>query len=87
MIRVDLLENNVIPRLNTIEQRIIDIRDDRNSHSDWNSFCGCPMKIIQLGFGYNRYGEAAALGTILTVIATVFILVFTYAMRGETYEY
>ena len=31
--------------------------------------------------------DSAALGTILTVIATVFILVFTYAMRGETYEY
>lgn len=46
-----------------------------------------PMKIIQLGFSYNRYGQAAALGTILTVIATVFILVARYAMRGETYEY
>lgn len=46
-----------------------------------------PMKIIQTGFSYNRYGEAAALGTILTVIATVFILVSRYAMRGETYEY
>lgn len=46
-----------------------------------------PMKIIQTGFSYNRYGEAAALGTILTVIATAFILVSRYAMRGETYEY
>ena len=46
-----------------------------------------PMKIIQMGFSYNRYGEAAALGTVLTVIATAFILVARYAMRGETYEY
>ena len=46
-----------------------------------------PMKIIQLGFSYNRYGEAAALGTLLTIIATVFILLTRYAMRGETYEY
>lgn len=46
-----------------------------------------PMKIIQLGFSYNRYGEAAALGTILTVIATVLILLSRYSMRGETYEY
>ncbi len=46
-----------------------------------------PMKIIQMGFSYNRYGEAAALGTVLTVIATAFILVARYAMRGEIYEY
>lgn len=46
-----------------------------------------PMKIIQLGFSNNRYGQAAALGTILTVIATVLILAARYAMRGETYEY
>lgn len=46
-----------------------------------------PMKIMQLGFSYNRYGEAAALGTILTVIATAFILIARYAMRGEAYEY
>ncbi len=46
-----------------------------------------PMKIVQLGFSYNRYGEAAALGTLLTVVATVFILLSRYAMRGESYEY
>lgn len=46
-----------------------------------------PMKMIQLGFSYNRFGEAAALGTILTIIASVFILVSRYAMKGETYEY
>lgn len=46
-----------------------------------------PMKIIQLGFSYNRYGEAAALGTILTIVATAFILIARYAMRSETYEY
>lgn len=46
-----------------------------------------PMKIVQLGFSYNRYGEAAALGTLLTIVATVFILLARYAMRGEHYEY
>lgn len=46
-----------------------------------------PMKIIQLGFSYNRYGEAAALGTVLTIIATAFILASRYALRGETHEY
>lgn len=46
-----------------------------------------PLKIIQLGFSYNRYGEAAALGTLLTIMATIFILIARYALRGETYEY
>ncbi len=46
-----------------------------------------PMKIMQLGFSYNRYGQASALGVILTILATIFILATRYAMRGETYEY
>ncbi len=46
-----------------------------------------PMKIMQIGFSYNRYGQASALGVILTVLATIFILAARYALRGETYEY
>lgn len=46
-----------------------------------------PMKIMQAGFSYNRYGQAAALGVVLTVVTTVFIVAARYALRGENYEY
>lgn len=46
-----------------------------------------PMKLIQLGFSYNKYGTAAALGTVLTVIVTVFVVAARYLLRGEEYEY
>lgn len=46
-----------------------------------------PMKIIQLGFTFNEYGTAAALGTVLVLLASFFVLVARFALRGETYEY
>lgn len=46
-----------------------------------------PMKIVQLGFSYNEYGTAAALGTILVIVASVFVIGARFALRGETYEY
>ncbi len=46
-----------------------------------------PMKIIQVGFTYNEYGTASALGTMLVIIAALFVIVARVALKGETYEY
>ncbi len=46
-----------------------------------------PMKLIQTGFSYNKYGSAAAMGVILTVIVAVFVITTRYVLRGESYEY
>lgn len=46
-----------------------------------------PMKIIQVGFTYNEYGTASALGTTLVIIASIFVIVSRVALKGETYEY
>lgn len=46
-----------------------------------------PMKIIQVGFTYNEFGTAAALGTVLIIVASIFVVGARFALRGETYEY
>ena len=45
------------------------------------------MKLIQMGFGYNRFGTAAAIGTLLIIVVTIFVVLARYLMRGETYEF
>lgn len=46
-----------------------------------------PLKIIQLGYNRNDFGSAAALGTVLVIIASIFVVIARTLMRGETYEY
>lgn len=45
------------------------------------------MKLIQMGFGYNRFGTAAAIGTVLIIVVTIFVVLARFLMRGETYEF
>lgn len=46
-----------------------------------------PLKIVQLGFNYNEYGTAAALGTLLVLVVTVFVIIARVLLKGEDYEY
>lgn len=45
-----------------------------------------PLKMMQLGFTFNRYGSAAALGVLLTIIVSLFILFARKVLGGEVYE-
>ena len=45
-----------------------------------------PLKMMQQGFTFNSYGSAAALGVILTVVVSAFILFARKLLKGEVYE-
>ncbi len=45
-----------------------------------------PLKMMQQGFTFNSYGNAAALGVLLTMIVSLFILFARKLLEGEVYE-
>lgn len=45
-----------------------------------------PLKMMQQGFTFNDYGNAAALGVLLTLVVSVFILFARKLLEGEVYE-
>ena len=45
-----------------------------------------PLKMIEVGFGNNAFGKAAAMAMVLTCIVVVFLLVARKVTDGEKYE-
>lgn len=46
-----------------------------------------PLRMLDVGFIYNEFGYAAAMGTLFTIVVTVIIFIIRKAMKGEVYEY
>lgn len=46
-----------------------------------------PLRMLDVGFIYNEFGYAAAMGTVFTLVVMVIIFIIRKVMKGEVYEY
>lgn len=46
-----------------------------------------PIRMLEVGFQYNQFGYAAAIGVLLTILVSVSILAVQRLTRGDRYEY
>lgn len=46
-----------------------------------------PLRMITVGFTFNKFGYAASLGVILTLFVGTLVLTTRIVLRGDTYEY
>ncbi|MEG1661668.1 MAG: sugar ABC transporter permease, partial [Clostridiales bacterium] len=46
-----------------------------------------PIQMVRTAFTFNKYGYAAAIGMVLTVLVSICIVLGRRLAKGETYEY
>lgn len=46
-----------------------------------------PLRMITVGFTFNKFGYAASMGVILTLLVGSLVLITRFVLRGDTYEY
>jgi raffinose/stachyose/melibiose transport system permease protein len=46
-----------------------------------------PIHIVETAFTYNKFGEAASQGVVMTFVILIFLLVLNRVLRSENYEY
>jgi raffinose/stachyose/melibiose transport system permease protein len=46
-----------------------------------------PIRMLDVGFNYNEYGYAAAIGVMFTILVSIIIFISRRLARGDVYEY
>lgn len=46
-----------------------------------------PLRMITVGFTFNKYGYAASLGVVLTILVGALVVITRLLLKGDTYEY
>lgn len=46
-----------------------------------------PIRMLEVSFSYNRFGYGAAIGVLLTIVVSIFIIASQKLTKGDVYEY